>query len=401
MRQVQTVALVVTAAVVIFSFFIMMNSTEVIGQTSPVFVKVLENVKTKIIETFPPFSKVSENEKTKQSKMEIRVLNWNSRSNRPPEPPKYSPDERCMFSDDQSDYNISDVLIVSPSMFKFPLPAHRPSGQRWLFNAFQAALTSMEKFHPKNLEAGNHFNYTMTYSRTSDFPNPYGECVKMGTSTLRMSKQIDVIIKGKARVVAWMASRCQVSSLREDYLRELSQHLDIDIYGECGKLCPKGRGCDNLLSTYKFYLAFENSLCGEYITEKVWRTLKLGIVPVVYGALDTYKAVLPPHSYIDVTHYDSPKSLAEYILKVNSNDTLYRTYFNWKHTFKCGWAGKPEHLGRLCDFLLEYRQQVVDLKTVWDSPSTRCVDASQYLNKLGVSVISGKPFTKHSGTLKR
>ena len=376
MRSAQRVTLIVTTACVIISFFIMMNSTKVIIETSPPFVKVLKN------------------EKTTKSKVKIRVLNWNSKSNKPPAPPKYSPDERCMFSDDQSDYNISDVLIVSPSMFKFPLPAHRPSGQRWLFNAFQAAFRSGEKKYPENLETGNHFNYTMTYSRTSDFPKPCGKCVKLGSSPLRMNKQIDVIIKGKVRVVAWMASRCQSSSLREDYLRELSQYLDIDVYGECGKLCPKGRGCDNLLSTYKFYLAFENSLCGEYITEKVWRTLKLGIVPVVYGALNTYKTALPPHSYIDVTHYDTPKSLAEYILEVNSNDTLYRTYFSWKHTFKCGSSGKPELLGRLCDFLLEYRHQVVDLKTVWDSPSTRCVDASQYLNKLGVSVISGKPFTK-------
>ena len=376
MRQVQRVALIVTTASVIISFSIMMNNTKV-------------NIKT-----FPPFAKKLENVNTKQSKVKIRVLHWNSKSNKPPGSPQYSPDKRCIFSNDQSDYNISDVLMVSPSVFKFPLPVHRPTGQRWLFNAFQPAFRSAEKKYPENLEAGNHFNYTMTYSRTSDFPKLYGKCVKLSEKPLGVDQKIDVIIRGKARVVAWMASRCQTDSLREDYLRQLSQHMDIDVYGGCGMLCPKGEGCDSLLSTYKFYLAFENSLCGEYITEKVWRSLKLGIVPVVLGALGTYKAVLPPHSYIDVPQYDSPKSLAKYILEVNSNDTLYRTFFNWKTTFKCGSSGRPEFLGGLCDFLLEYRHRVVDLKTVWDSPSTHCVDASQYLNKLGVSVISGKPFTK-------
>ena len=35
---------------------------------------------------------------------------------------------------------------------------------------------------------------------------------------------------------------------------------------------------------YKFYLAFENSNCNEYITEKFWRYLSYGLVPVAFGA---------------------------------------------------------------------------------------------------------------------
>ena len=31
---------------------------------------------------------------------------------------------------------------------------------------------------------------------------------------------------------------------------------------------------------YKFYLAFENSLCQEYITEKFWKALNEGLVHV-------------------------------------------------------------------------------------------------------------------------
>ena len=33
-----------------------------------------------------------------------------------------------------------------------------------------------------------------------------------------------------------------------------------------------------------FYLAFENSLCDDYITEKFFSTLKLNIIPVVLGS---------------------------------------------------------------------------------------------------------------------
>ena len=34
---------------------------------------------------------------------------------------------------------------------------------------------------------------------------------------------------------------------------------------------------------YWFYLAFENSICNDYISEKFWRSLDLKTVPVVMG----------------------------------------------------------------------------------------------------------------------
>ena len=46
----------------------------------------------------------------------------------------------------------------------------------------------------------------------------------------------------------------------------------MDIYGACGSLkCPRSSAgaCFDMLNTkYKFYLAFENSNCKHYITEK-------------------------------------------------------------------------------------------------------------------------------------
>jgi hypothetical protein len=39
-----------------------------------------------------------------------------------------------------------------------------------------------------------------------------------------------------------------------------------------------------LVGKYKFALAFENAVCRDYITEKFWRPLKVGTVPIVYGS---------------------------------------------------------------------------------------------------------------------
>lgn len=56
---------------------------------------------------------------------------------------------------------------------------------------------------------------------------------------------------------------------------------------------------------YKYYLAFENSLCRDYVTEKFYKPLLYTTVPVVYGGADYEVAGAPPNSYIDVRKFSS------------------------------------------------------------------------------------------------
>lgn len=60
----------------------------------------------------------------------------------------------------------------------------------------------------------------------------------------------------------------------------------------------------------------------EYVTEKLYRALTLGIVPVGYGAVDYYEFA-PPNSVIDVKKFASITKLANYLKKVAKNVTLY------------------------------------------------------------------------------
>jgi alpha-1,3-fucosyltransferase len=80
-------------------------------------------------------------------------------------------------------------------------------------------------------------------------------------------------------------------------------------------------------------LAFENTLCKDYITEKVYRSMKHMIIPVVYGGAHYWK-FLPPHSYINVNDFKSIQELADHLKYLSANPEEYVKYFWWKKHYK-------------------------------------------------------------------
>ena len=139
-----------------------------------------------------------------------------------------------------------------------------------------------------------------------------------------------------------MVSHCETSIRREDYVAELQKYIDVDVYGKCGKLrCPRNEThwishpkCYKRLATeYKFYLAFENSICNDYVTEKLFSILQHDIVPVVLGGAD-YTRIAPPHSFIDARQFEGPEQLADYLKRLDTDDDLYAEYFEWKKDYK-------------------------------------------------------------------
>ena len=109
--------------------------------------------------------------------------------------------------------------------------------------------------------------------------------------------------------------------------------LPMDRFGKCYKNSEeyKKLSRDQLLS-YKFYIAFENAVhCKDYITEKFWKNaISNGSVPVVWGpSKKDVTRLTPTKSFIHSEDFDSPASLASYLLYLDKNDTAYREYFNW------------------------------------------------------------------------
>ena len=140
--------------------------------------------------------------------------------------------------------------------------------------------------------------------------------------------------EGKDRLLLWLVSNCWAKK-RNQIFHELQYYLPSDRvhkYGDCSRLKDPCRGVlrsnetclENFTRRYKFYAAFENSRCQGYITEKFWKSLRLGLVPVCWGGSSRkdYERIAPGSSFIHLDDFASIKELAQYLLKVDKDPHL-------------------------------------------------------------------------------
>ena len=127
--------------------------------------------------------------------------------------------------------------------------------------------------------------------------------------------------------------------------------------------------------SFQFYLAFENSLCTDYVTEKFFKILQRRIVPIVIGGAD-YSKFAPPNSYIDANKF-SPRKLAEYLQKLDTDEELYNKFFDWKDELSVTSRYPAVAARTLCDLCAKLHntseaESVYDnLASLW-SISTQC-----------------------------
>jgi len=90
---------------------------------------------------------------------------------------------------------------------------------------------------------------------------------------------------------------------RNEYIRRLQNYISVDVYGGCGNLTcerDKQRDCREMMGRdFKFYIAFENSMCFDYVTEKMFYNVKFDIVPIVMDLHGNYDRFVPPKSFIN------------------------------------------------------------------------------------------------------
>ena len=220
----------------------------------------------------------------------------------------------------------ADAVVFDVQIMR-KLPRKEP-GQVWVFSTME----SPNNCHYSMKSWRSVFNWTFTYRRDSDILalydgfTPRKEKPKYSNYTH--------ILPRKSKDIVWMVSNCKTTSGRQKYVKELRTFGDVDIFGNCGWLkCPRfgeERDCMRRLlnDTYKFYLSFENSLCRDYATEKIFNTAKHDIIPVVRGGYNI-SLFAPYISYVDA-NIRKPSVLYGFLKQLSQNNSKYAKYFEWR-----------------------------------------------------------------------
>lgn len=228
---------------------------------------------------------------------------------------KFCPYFNCFVTDDVNYFKAEtefDAILFGAEVVRLTnnlLPEQRLPYQKYVFVSMGSAQENTvctEKFD-------SYFNWTWTYRLDSEIKS--GLVVRDLNETIVAPKHevhwiptqrkytlphdLSDIIENKTKAAAWIVSDCNTYSYREKIAlslrEELKRHLlTLDIYGKCGEFrCESETSCDKTIERdYYFYLAFEDSLCKDYVTTELLHALRYNAVPIVYGGANYTRYVV-------------------------------------------------------------------------------------------------------------
>ena len=248
-------------------------------------------------------------------------------------------DYTCDLTYDKKQYSTASALMFHHRtnwLDKLPTNMPRVPEQRWVLYNRESTW-----WGPKGKvlnRANNLMNWTMGFRQDNDITIPTA-VITRGQFEGGFDPNRNYM-EGKTGNLASLMSACIYYGVagyesRRRYIEFLEKHgLKYDMYGKCGKDCGGAfSSCSAVLRKYKFVIAFENSLCDEYVSEKPYRNgLMQGVVPVVMsGANLSDPYILPPGSFIDAAQFTSVAELSAFLDKVGSDPKLYNKYFEWRN----------------------------------------------------------------------
>nr|XP_057913376.1 alpha-(1,3)-fucosyltransferase 7 isoform X2 [Doryrhamphus excisus] len=256
----------------------------------------------------------------------------------------------CRVVAKRSLFSEADVVVfhnreLMTRQEKLPMELPRPPGQRWAWLSLESPANNgdLRRF------AGV-FNLTMSYRRDADVSVPYGKLLPREPEDV-----VEDIKQNKTDLVCWVVSNYRSSHTRSKVYQELSAVVPVKVYGSWSKNPLASEDLLPTLSRCYFYLAFENSLSKDYITEKLWKNAyQSGVVPVVLGPpVKNYEAVAAPHSFIHVDEFASIKELGEHLQKLAGDAERYGEYLRWRSEWKVKQYDGWRH--RACQICTQYR----------------------------------------------
>lgn len=274
----------------------------------------------------------------------------------------------CIVTSDKSELETSDAVVFHANdLWKYKgllgtiynvdteMPKTRTPNQVWAVISYEPMVYMWGNIKPHT------FNWTVLYRRESTIYNPftpYRKKTPMEMKDADKSVEKRNYFQEKTKFATTLVSNCMDQAKRYKIIRELQRYIELDYFGYCsGNInCPAGIPTSDCgkryMKDYKFYLAFENSFCRDYVSEKFWNALDRRQIPVI--AAPKYNLeMLPPNSYLNVFDFSSIKALTDRMIEISKNETLYNSFFNWVPMYK---VEKESTACKICKELFANRQ---------------------------------------------
>ncbi|KAL4221919.1 hypothetical protein ACF0H5_017971 [Mactra antiquata] len=283
-------------------------------------------------------------------------------------PRRSNSDQVFVYANIESPQYLQAVNLQNPRLFEFfnwTMSYRFDSDVPYLYGSVIPKSLSTVKLHTQSEKSGKVINYRDFLNLTTQWPNNHSGI---------KGKDYDAIFDQKSKSSVWFVSHCSTASKREKYVLKMQSVTQVDIFGKCSiqeNICPKNKkNCtEHIDHTYKFVFAFENSLCVDYITEKVFNRYNLDMITVVQGA-HNYSRYLPKGTYIDANDFATPQELGEFLNYVGSNREVYTNYLKLKDQYKAIFENTHVQLAycTLCyriNNLHKYKKPAVPLRQWW------------------------------------
>ena len=217
----------------------------------------------------------------------------------------------------------------------------------------------------------------MTYRQDSDIVHDYGRYIARNLShTIRDHQAIDFYLSSKdnrstfdsnvefhnrKNKIVWFVSNCHTRAKRHDIAEQISKSFPVDQYGQCSHLKKNENRLssddfERTLFEYKFYLAFENANCRDYISEKAfYNALAHGSIPVVFGSnVENYRSILPPHSFVHVEQYENVEDVTSELSRISEDLKVFESYHEWRVDYRLiAWPSNYFLDDRFCDLCIK------------------------------------------------
>ena len=228
--------------------------------------------------------------------------------------------------------NISELSVVNPndnpdvlfySIFGNEHPKY-PNVRRVFFSG-----------EPFGIRAEADFNFT--FDRNSDkntrFPLWLGYLNNYLLEECQRRKNGIINVPKRENFCSFITNGEVKTTHRRTIVEKLSKYKKVHCGGKylnnIGFTVPRGVNCSGKIehnNKYKFAIAFENEDYPGYVSEKICDIYKSNCIPIYWGTKEVIHD-FNPSTFINAHDFANFDELVDYIIKVDSNDEIYASYF--------------------------------------------------------------------------